>query len=102
MLQLLLRADTRLTVAPMRNNGCRSLMQCCDAGVATPGDLEAAYVGAVRGEKGGGVHLLRLCQKTGPVWGQLSTGTCRALLEVFIKHVRVRYAGRLVCLWLGV
>lgn len=74
-------------------------MQCCDAGVATPGDLEVAYAGAVRGEKGGGVHLLRLCQKTGPVWGQLSTGTCRALLEVFIKHVRVRYAGRLGCLW---
>lgn len=64
-------------------------MQCADAAMATPGDLEAAYADAVRGERGG-VHLLRLCQKTGPVWGQLSTHTCQALLEVFIKHVRVR------------
>jgi hypothetical protein len=57
----------------------------------TPGDLEAAYADAVRHERGS-VHLLRLTQKTGPVWGQLSTQTCHALLEVFIKHVRVSRA----------
>jgi hypothetical protein len=67
------------------------MMQGCDSTVATPGDLEAAYAEAVRGAKGS-VHLLRLTQKTGPVWGQLSEHTCQALLEVFIKNVRVRAA----------
>lgn len=56
--------------------------------MATPGDLEAAYADALRGDRGG-VHLLRLIQKTGPVWAQLSSHTCQTLLEVFTKHVRV-------------
>ena len=66
-------------------------MQSCDSAAVTPGDLEAAYADAVRQERSS-VHLLRLTQKTGPVWSQLSTQTCHALLEVFIKHVRVSRA----------
>lgn len=71
----------------MHCHGTVLLTQCPDSAVATPGDLDAAYADALLT---GGVHLMRLCGKTGPVWGQLSTRTCQALLEVFIKHVRVR------------
>jgi hypothetical protein len=49
------------------NVATAAMLQCADT-VATPGDLEAAYADAVRGEKSG-VHLLRLCQKTGPMVG---------------------------------
>lgn len=71
-------------------------VQSCDSAAVTPGDLEAAYADAVRQERSS-VHLLRLTQKTGPVWSQLSTQTCHALLEVFIKHVRVSRAGGTGC-----
>lgn len=57
--------------------------------MSTPSDLDTAYSDALRGDKGE-VHLLRLIQKTGPVWGKLAPRTCRDLLAVFIKNVRVR------------
>jgi hypothetical protein len=56
--------------------------------MATPSDLDTAYADALRGDKGD-VHLLRLIQKTGPVWSKLAPHTCRGLLAVFIKHVKV-------------
>jgi hypothetical protein len=56
--------------------------------MATPSDLDTAYSDALRGDKGD-VHLLRLIQKTGPVWSKLAPHTCKALVAVFIKHVRV-------------
>jgi hypothetical protein len=55
----------------------------------TPSDLDTAYADALRGDRGD-VHLLRLIQKTGPVWGKLAPHTCKSLLAVFIKHVKVR------------
>eukprot|EP00775_Hariotina_reticulata_P011340 gene11340-11489_t len=58
-----------------------------DSPTPAPGDLDLAYADALRGEKGD-VHLLRLIQKTGPVWGQLSPKTSCDLLAVFIRNVR--------------
>lgn len=65
-------------------------LQSCEA--STPGDLDTAYADALRGAKGE-VHLLRLIQKTGPVWAQLSPTVRSCLLEVFIKNVRVSQQG---------
>ena len=56
--------------------------------MATPSDLDTAYADALRGDKGD-VHLLRLIQKTGPVWSKLAPHTSKGLLAVFIKHVKV-------------
>ncbi|WIA12977.1 hypothetical protein OEZ85_006589 [Tetradesmus obliquus] len=55
--------------------------------MATPSDLDTAYADALRGDKGD-VHLLRLIQKTGPVWSKLAPHTSKGLLAVFIKHVK--------------
>lgn len=59
--------------------------------MATPSDLDTAYADALRGDKGD-VHLLRLIQKTGPVWSKLAPHTSKGLLAVFIKHVKVCFA----------
>lgn len=67
-------------------------LQSCESGMATPGDLESAYADALQRNERGGVHLLRLIQKTGPVWPQLSATTCTGLMEV-------QYRGCLLLLW---
>lgn len=58
-----------------------SCMQSCDG----PADLEAAFTEALQR---GDMHLLRVIQKTGPVWGQLSQRTAADLLSAFINSVK--------------
>jgi hypothetical protein len=51
-------------------------------------DLQAAYAAALAGSRGN-MHLLRLIQRTGPVWEQLQQETALQLLRVFIQNVQV-------------
>lgn len=72
-----------------------------DFGVAgsSPAELRRSYAEALDGDKGDGVHLhlLRLMQRTGPVWNELGHAVCLRLLGAFIACLQgkaVRAGGR--------